>query len=135
MKTIYTAIAAIMFAVASAGLASAADAKPDPRTKLETAIPYAIQLLEAGNHETFIRQFMPPDKFAKHTAQTPLNEIVAQFGQQKAPRLLVVLNVIKDLKPTMDDQGTKAAYELKEPANGKKSVIFVKIGDYWYIAN
>lgn len=43
--------------------------------------------------------------------------------------LLEVQNKI----PAMEDDGTRAVYKLDTPVNGQTQVVFVKIGDKWYM--
>jgi hypothetical protein len=111
------------------------DSKVDPREKLDTAVPEAIRLLEAKDYPTFLKNFLPPDDLKKITEKVPLDEFSKQFGENKAPRLLLVLRSIRDAKPTLDPSGNKATYELKEPIDRKKTIGWVKVDKHWYIQN
>lgn len=113
----------------------AADSQADRREKLETAVPEGIRLLEAKDYVAFLKNFASPEDLKKFTEKTPLDEFAKEFGLEKAPRLLEVLKSIRDVKPTLELDGTKATYALKEPIGGKKVIIWVKIGKYWYIHN
>jgi len=113
----------------------AQDVKPESREILETSIPEGIRLLEAKEHKAFVEIFVPPADLKKITEGTSLEEFAKKFGERKAPRLLEILKEIKGTKPSLDDNGTKATFALKEEKNGKKSITFVKIDKYWYIKN
>lgn len=115
--------------------AVARDVQPDPREELKTAIPEGIRLLEAKQHQAFVKSFVPPADLQKLTAGTSLEEFAKRFGEGKAPQLLKILKEIKDAKAKLDDTGTKATFALKEGMGGKKSISFVKVGKYWYIKN
>jgi hypothetical protein len=114
--------------VALVAASSAADAKADPREKLETAIPEGIRLLEAKEYAKFLKNFVSPDVLKKLTEKQTLEEFAKEFGEEKAARLLKALQTIKDAKPELDADGKKATYKLKE-----RPLIFVKIDKYWYI--
>jgi len=44
-----------------------------------------------------------------------------------------VLKSIKDAKPKLDPAGRVATFTPVEPVGGKKSIVFMKIGRFWYI--
>lgn len=113
----------------------AEDVKPDPREKIETAIPEGIRLLEAKEYEAFVKSFVPPADLKKITEGTSLEEFAKKFGERKVPRLLKILEEIKDAKPHMDDTGRKATFALKEEIGRKKSITFLKVEKHWYIQN
>ena len=128
-------VIAFLFAAFDVVAAQADDPKPDPREKLETAIPEGIKLLTAKEHKPFVEMFVAPADLKEITKKTPLDEFVKRFAEDKAPKLLKVLEEIKDTKPTLDKTGTRATYTLKENGDGKKSITFKKIEKYWYIQN
>ena len=113
----------------------AQDVKPESRQALETAIPEGLRLLEAKEYKAFVEVFVAPADLKKITERTSLEEFAKDFGDRKAPLLLEVLKEIKGTKPSLDDNGTKATFALKEERDGKKSITFVKIDKYWYIKN
>jgi hypothetical protein len=121
-----------------AGIAQAADdTKSDPREKIETAVPEAIRLLEKKEHQTFLKQFIPPqtlEKLAKNPDFT-LEKFAERFADKKADRLLEVLKQIEKVDPILEDDGKTAAFALAKPVGSKKSIKFKKIGKYWYIGN
>ncbi len=113
----------------------AQDVKAESRETLETLIPEGIRILEAKEYKTFVEIFVPPDELKKITEGTSLEEFAKTFGERKAPRLLEILKEIKGTKPSLDDNGTKATFVLKEEKDGKKAITFVKVDKYWYIQN
>ena len=113
----------------------AQEAKPDPRETLETAVPEGIRLLRAKEYKTFVESFVAPDDLKKITEKTPLEELLKEFIEQKAPKLLESLEEIKGTKPSLDSAGTKATFAFKKEIDGKNGIIFVKVGEFWYIMN
>ena len=111
------------------------DVKPESREALETAIPEGIRLLEAKEYEAFVEIFVPPADLKKITEGTSLEKFAKRFGERKAPRLLEIFKEIKGTKPSLDDNGTKATFALKEEKDGKKAITFVKVDKYWYLKN
>jgi hypothetical protein len=116
-------------------LAAAPAPKANPREQLKTAIPEAIRLLEAREYMTFLKTFVAPDDLKKITKDKPLDELATFFAENKAAQLLKALKSIKDAKPTRDDSGKKATYQLGEEIAGKKTITWVKVDKYWYIRN
>ncbi len=136
MKTIRVLATTLALLLAPCGMTFAADAAPEaasPTASLETAIPYAIKLLEAKDYKTFLKAFVPPDMYVKVTAEKGEDAFVQKFAEGKAERLLGVLQKIKDAKPTMADEGKTAVFQLPEEISGKKTIQFVHIGSGWYI--
>jgi hypothetical protein len=112
-----------------------AQGKADPREKLETAIPEAIRLLEAKEHETLLKSFVPPDELKQLTNGMSLEEFAKRFGKSHAPTLLQILQAVKDKKPTLDPDGKKATFKHGIKDAPKDSITFVKIDNFWYIQN
>jgi hypothetical protein len=112
-----------------------AGSKPDPREKVDTAVPEGIRLLDAKEYSSFLQKFVPPDDLKKLTMKAPLDEFAKEFGQTHAPRLLKVLQAIRGTNPTLVADGMLATFPLKEPIEGKKSITFIKVGKFWYIQN
>jgi hypothetical protein len=136
MKT--TRVLATMLALflAPCGIAFAAEAAPEaatPTASLDTAIPYAIKLLEAKDYKTFLKAFVPPDMYTKVIADKGEDAFVQQFADKKAERLLGVLQKIKDVKPALEDDGKTAVFQLPEEIAGKKTIQFIHVGNAWYI--
>ena len=112
-----------------------ADDKPDPRENLDAAIPEAIRLLEKKDYEGLLKAFVAPKDFEMITADKPLADFAKWFGEEKAPKLLAVLNAVKGTTPTLSEDKLLATFELKEPVEGKRDIQFKKIDKYWYIKN
>lgn len=127
----------ILFACFSLCLSSSLDAedKPDPRESLDTAIPEAIRLLEKKDYEGLLKAFVAPADFERITAKKPLPDFAKEFGEEKADRLLTVLNAVKGTTPTLSEDKALATFEFKEQIKGKSDIKFQKIDKYWYIKN
>jgi hypothetical protein len=108
---------------------------PDPREKVDTAISEIIRLVEAREYATFIQKYAPPDDLKKILANKSLDELVKEFAQKNAARLIKVLRATRGLTPIVEENATKVTYHFKEPIDGKESIIFIKIGKFWYIQN
>lgn len=134
MISFRTTIAACLLVASSLPLATA-DEQPNPRENVETAVLEGIRLLEAKDYTTFLKTFVAPDELAKILEEVPLDQLAEQFGAKKAPRLLDVLKMIKDAKPTLDAEGKTASYELKNAIGGKKGIQWKKVDKFWYITN
>ncbi len=115
--------------------ASAESIKPEAHEKLETAIPAGIKLLEAKEYKLFLKRFVIPKDFKKHTKGKSLDEIAQRFGQRKASGLLAVLKKINRTKPLLKNTATEAKFGIEKSAIGKETITFVKVGKYWYIQN
>lgn len=108
----------------------------DVRGDLGRLVPEAIRLLEAKEFATVLETLVPPDEFKKITADKPIAEFAAMFGEKKAASLLAVLKTVKDLKPVISADGVTATYALPEnPEFPKKEMVFTKIEGRWYIKN
>jgi len=138
MKTLSFVFCACLLLFAGADLGTAQeskDKKPDPREKVETAIPKAIALLEEKKYAEMLRKFMPPEELKRIPKAKNLEEFAERFGKQQAPHLLKALKQLKDIKPIFSDDKKEVEYKLKEAISGKDSLKFVKIDKYWYIQN
>lgn len=111
------------------------ESRPELRERLETAVPEAIRLLEAKQYVTFLRLFAHPDELKQFTDGQPLDQFAANFGEKKSAVVLKVLKAIKDLKPTLEADGSKAVYTLNEAVDRNTSMIWVKVDKYWYMQN
>ncbi|OHB74747.1 MAG: hypothetical protein A2Z34_06395 [Planctomycetes bacterium RBG_16_59_8] len=111
------------------------EGKTDPRENLETAIPEAIRLLEAKEYVTFLTNFVNPDDFKRFTEGTTVDAFAKHFAGGNAEFLLKALQSIKEAKPTMENDGKRAVYEIKEKINGRDKLVFVKVEKFWYIEN
>jgi ERCC4-type nuclease len=113
------------------------ETKVDPREELETAIPEAIRLLESKDYANFLKKFLSPAEFKEITEKAQFNELefAKQFGEKRAPGLLMVLKSIKGQTPTFDQSKKIATYEFKTENGGVKKISIAKIDKYWYILN
>ena len=112
------------------------DNQENPRQKLETAIPHAIELMEQKKFKDFMEQFVPPKHIEMMKATGMFATIVEKFGEgDKAQRLLNVLKEIKDTPPNYNAEKTIATYKLKEAVGNKDKIVFAKLDGYWYIEN
>ncbi len=131
MKAAPIVVSAFLFLFAGLG----ADPKPDPREKLETAVPEAIRLLEEKEYVNFLKKFVPPADLKEITKQKTIDEFAKTFEAEKAENLMNVLTAIKDEKPKLNADKKEAVFDLKEEIDDKKSITFKKVGKYWYIQN
>ena len=123
--------AVALLATFTFGLAAVPD---DVRGNLDKLVPEAVRLLEAKEYATVLDTLMPPDEFKKITAQMPLAEFAAKFGENNASHLLAALKTLKDKKPKISEDGSKATFDLTEiPGVGKKDMVFSKIEGRWYL--
>jgi hypothetical protein len=114
-----------------------AAAKPDPREDAETAVAFAIRLLEAGDHKMFLSQFMTPDEL-KARAGTPesLETFAQAFGAAgRADRLLAALKNARTKTPVYDQAKTTATFQLDPLPNTPNTMVLVKVGPNWYLSN
>jgi hypothetical protein len=128
--TVLMPVAVAFFATATL---ARADDKPDPRAKVETAVAEAVRLIEAKEYATLLKKFVPPDEYKRVTENVSIDEFAKKFGESKAPRMLKALKAAQGVKPTMNDDGSKATIEFKEPVEGKDKIEFIKIDKLWYI--
>ena len=118
-----------------AGNAICNDTKTDPRETLKMVIAEAIRLLENKEYEPFLKQFVAPDDLKHILKDMTMDEFVTLFGENKAHLLLRGLKGIENKEPELDKDGQKATFLFKQPIDGKKSITFVKVDSYWYIAD
>jgi len=114
------------------GLAQA-DEKNAWREKVDTAVTGGIKLLEAKDYAGFLKAFVEPEMMEKFG--DGIDEFAKMFGEKKGPQLLVVLKKIKDMKPTMEEDGKVASFDVQVEGSSKKGIKFKKIDKYWYIMN
>lgn len=133
MKNLIRSAVALLAAV---NLAFAAALPDETRQDLGKLVPECIRLLEAKDYVTLLETAVPPDEFKKLTERSPITEFAAKFGERKAASLLAVLKAIKDVKPTISEDGNTAkfAFEGVEGVS-KKEIVFAKIEGRWFIKN
>ena len=76
---------------------------------------------------------MLPDDFKKITANVKLEDFAKQFGEDKAADALKALKSLKDKKPEMSADGTKATFKPDDPQG--RPMVWMKVDKYWYIAD
>lgn len=103
--------------------------------KLETAIPEGIKLLEAKNYIAFIKAFIEPSYLNVNSEKEALDDLAKKFAEKKGPQLLLVLKNIQGRTPTLEEDNTKATYEVNVEGAAKKTITFRKHGKTWHIAN
>lgn len=132
MKTMWLAV--LLSAVTVFGSTARADDKNSWREKLETVIPGGIRLLESKDYAAFLQAFVEPEMIEKLGGGS-IDEFAKKFGEKKGPQLLTVMKKIKDMKPTMEQDGKVANFEVEVEGSSKKGIKFKKIDKYWYIIN
>jgi hypothetical protein len=103
--------------------------------KLETAIPEGIKLLEAKEYVKFLKAFVEPAHLQKLSEQGSVEDFAENFGKTKGPQLLKVMQNIKGRTPTLEEEGTKATFEVSVEGVTKKTITFRKHGKTWHITN
>ena len=109
--------------------------EPDPRAELETAIPYAIGLLEKKETQTCNEKFSHPDELKRVLANRDMERIVGDFAKEKAKTTMAALEKIKDATPTMRDEGNVAVFSLDLPGSPIKEIVFAKTDGHWLLRN
>jgi hypothetical protein len=66
---------------------------------------------------------------------TTIDGLAKDVGEKSSADALQALTAVKDVKPEISSDGKKATFKLKEPVSGRDSLILVKIGKFWYLAN
>ena len=126
-----TLIAGFVLSSTLAAQQSPATPKPDPREQLDTAIAEGIRLLEAKDYAQFLSMFVPADVLA---SRGPIEQFAADFAGRRGPLALAALKQIQHVKPTMSADGLTATYDLVAgPDGGPTSMMWGKIGKFWYI--
>lgn len=116
--------------------------EPDPRSTLETAIPYFITLLEEDKIDTFIDEAIHPDRlkdYIERAGREVFRENVRK-GQKETIEMLRKLQKIKGkpFKPysEKDEAGMKFEVsippELHEFGKPTTTITFYKRNGLWY---
>ncbi len=126
--------AVALFAMFTCCLAGVPD---EIRQNLDKLVPETIRLLEAKEYATVLETLVPPDEFKKFIGEVPLAEATEQFGKNAAAKLLELMKVVKDLKPTLSEDGIVATFDIpqKTPETHKKPMVFTKIDGKWFLNN
>ncbi len=107
------------------------------RQNLDQLVPETIRLLEANEYATVLETLVRPDEFKKFIGDGQLAEAAEQFGKNAAARLLELMKVVKDLKPTLSEDGIVATFDIpqKNSETHTKPMIFTKIDGKWFLNN
>lgn len=122
--------ALVVFSLASVG---ARGQTPDPRTQPETAVKEGIRLLEAKKYAEFLQTFARPSEVEELIAKGPIEDVAKEFGDRRAPDLLAALRAASAMKPTLNEDGTRAEYRFEKPFGRERRISMVKIGEFWYM--
>ena len=124
------------FALLASFTFSVAAVPDEVRGDLGKLVPEMIRLLEAKDYASVLEALVPPDIFKQITAEKPIAEFAAKFGETKAASLLAVLKAAKDKKPKLSEDGNTATFDLPEnPEFPKKEIVFTKVEKRWFIKN
>jgi hypothetical protein len=124
----FPAIAMVVVAVVVAG----AQAK-DPRRDPATAVQEAIRLIETKNYVALLKTFAMPEELERLTRTTTLEAAAADFGRDRASRILEALKAAAKLKPTLNEDGTRADFLFETPVGGERRIRLQKVGEFWYL--
>jgi hypothetical protein len=119
---------------------AATPAKPsDPREQVATAVAHGVRLLEAKEYARFLQEFVSPLEIKKLLGSEPGAaidpKVAANFAEDKAEKLLQGLRDAQKATPAFEDDGRTAIYPLRTPIGGRATMVFTKVGKYWYIRN
>jgi len=123
-------------------------AEPDPQADLNDCIAQTLKMIEAKDVAGLVKTLMPPDEIQKMIASgrvASVEDIVTQFSQmpnlnERFQQLQRTLEAVKDLKPEMNADSTKATYPIdpavdgyNSPGDRKNVLTFTKVGGFWYM--
>lgn len=121
--------------IASVGL-SRGEIPVETRQDLGKLVPEVIRLLEAKEYVPVLKAVVPPETLKKLTEKQSLEKFAEEFGKDKAATLLAALKAVKDVKPKMSEDGSKAEFGVPDGAGEeKRGVIFKRVDKNWYIQN
>jgi len=102
----------------------------DPLADLQTAVPYTLQQLQAGNYIALL----PPEQVAQMTDDQKAG-MVAMFQDPQAMQRInaaaAALQSVIGTPPTLDATGNVATYTLP-PGSPVPTVSFRKVNGQWY---
>lgn len=107
----------------------------NPRQQLDSAIAEAIRILETGDHIQFVKTFLYPADLQSMLQDGSMDELVADFSDQFAERLLETLKTVRTQHPVISGTENEAiaTFMLEPPVGGNAIIEFAKVGGYWYI--
>jgi hypothetical protein len=98
--------------------------------ELADALEEGIKLLEAGKHREAIERLAQPKELAKLKADRDFEQVVREFGRDKAPKLLAILKDARTQTPVLAEDGTRATFKAE-----RKPITFVKDAGVWRVLN
>lgn len=110
--------------------------KPENFEDLSSAIKAWTTMLKEKNYETLLETAIPPDQ--QHEAfksETTREKFIQSFSENKAARLLTVLESIAKAQPVYNDEKTAATFNLDAAVNSKKTIQFERVEKRWYLVN
>jgi len=131
---------AIVFFAALPDLLGAQETEKDPQASVDTAIPYAINLLEAKEYKTLIDNYVPPEDLKKMKEVGAYEIVIQKFGEGDKPaELKEALTVALKTRPEINDEKTVYTFKVQKEEDGEvktlRPVVFKKIEDRWYLGN
>ena len=102
---------------------------------LPATIEQGISLLENQKYEAFLIRIPVPEELERMRKNRSMEEIARTFSKQHAPRLLGMLNQIKDEKPVISDEGRRAEYNVDWKNFSRKKLVFLQISGRWHLHN
>ncbi len=133
LATYRRSICAVGVALCVSGAAAVDAQTTNPRTQPESAIKEGIRLLEAKKFAEFAKTFVRPSELEELLAKQPLEELVVEFEKRRAADLLAVLRAASAMKPTLNEERTRAVYTFEKPVGGERRLQLEKIGEFWYL--
>ena len=130
-----TRVIAIFLLFVSLSACKTTKAPTNPRENIATAIPDAIKMLTNEDYKTFFETYVMPETLEMILSSKSMDEMVESFSKKKAQQLLDALNLAKNATPKYDGSGKKVTFSKDDIKGMSKSLVFEKLGKYWYIAN
>jgi hypothetical protein len=108
------------------GISRSEDKPPaDPRAKIETLIPHAIELLKQKKFIPFLQLADPATLKKLEMMPGGLAKLAEQYEPEIVEALIDEMQKLAKKKPELSPDGRRAFYRGFTP--------FVKIGDLWYL--
>lgn len=133
MKQLY--LFAFMIFVSIMACKTIQKSQQQARTKIETAIPDMIKMIESEEYTELFNTYVNPKDLKQMTQKQPLNDLIKNFVENgKSEKLLNILKHAQTVKPIYNETKTSAVYK-KETISTKKDLILIKQNGFWYIIN
>lgn len=130
----------IVFFAAIPVLLGAQETEKDPQASVDTAIPYAIKLLEAKDYKGLIDNYVPPEDLKKMKEAGAYEIVIQKFGEGDKPaELREALTIALKTKPEINDEKNVYTFKVQKEEDGEikklRPVVFKKIEERWYLGN